>query len=367
MSWQLGLARIAAVTGSDLQRAAQAVGGGERLWRVGSAQLGRLLRIDGTLLAEVVAVRRAFDADAALRDLGARGIRHVASGDPDYPHALADLHDPPFGLFTMGRCLRDTLEAMAPVVAVVGSRRGTAFGLRFTRQVAAELGRRGAVVISGLALGVDAGAHEGALDVESPTLAVVGSGVDVPSPRRNDALRRRILADGTVISEYWPGTDPMPWRFPARNRIIAGLADAVVVIEAGEKSGALITADFALELGRSVLAVPGAPGAAASVGCNALLRAGAGMCEGAGDVVAELPHLRWRPARPEAQPVPDGLDGRIYRLLAREPMVTDELADHLVGVETAAVVAGLARLELTGLVVRGQAQRYWAAPLRGAA
>lgn len=363
MSWQLGLARLAAVTGGDLQRAAQAAGGGQALWRAGHARLGRLLRLDGDALAQVSAARRVFDVDAELRALDGRGIAHVPCGHADYPGALEELPDPPFGLFATGRPLRETLAAEAPVIAVVGSRRGTSFGLRFARGLAEELGRRGAVVVSGLALGVDAEAHEGALAADATTLAVVGSGVDVPSPRRNHALRARILAAGTVVSEYWPGTPPSPWRFPARNRIIAGLADAVVVVEAGERSGALITADFALELGRPVLAVPGAPGAAASVGCNALLRAGAGMCEGAEDVVAELPHLRWRRDAEVAPVVPEGLDGRIYELLVREPLQADVLVERLSDAGAGAVMASLARLELAGLVVRGQAQRFWAASL----
>jgi DNA processing protein len=367
VSWQLGLARIAALIGGDLQRAARAAGGGEALWRAGHDGLGRLLRVDAPVLAQVIAIRRSFDAEAELARLAAEGIRHVPCGHADYPGALDELPDPPFGVFTSGRPLCATLGATAPVVAIVGSRRGTAFGLRFARRLAEELGRRGAVVVSGLALGVDAEAHDGALAAGAATVAVVGSGVDVPSPRRNHLLRERMLAAGTVLSEYWPGTAPAPWRFPARNRIIAGLADAVVVVEAGERSGALITADFGLELGRPVLAVPGAPGAAASVGCNALLRAGAGMCEAAADVVAELPHLPWQQDRMALPPAPDGLDARIYELLVREPLLTDELAARLGDAGTAAVIASLARLELAGLVVRGQAQRFWAAPLRGAA
>ena len=155
-------------------------------------------------------------------------------------------------------------------------------------------------------------------------------------------------------------------RFPARNRIVAGIADAVVVVEAGERSGALITADFALEQGRTVLAVPGAPGAVASAGCNALLRAGAAMCEGVADVVAELPGACWRPDCRPAQSMPDGLDGQIYELLSREPLRIEELAGRMSG-DPASIAGALARLEIEGLVFRGQGQRFWASPLRGAA
>jgi DNA processing protein len=194
-------------------------------------------------------------------------------------------------------------------------------------------------------------------------VAVLGSGVDLASPRRHAALRERITTRGCVLSEYWPGTPPAPWRFPARNRIIAGVADAVVVVEAGERSGALITADFAVECGRPVLAAPGPPGAAASVGSNALLRAGAGMCEGADDVVAELPHLDWHAADgADSAPPPGGLDGEVYRLLQTEPLALEEIADRLAPTPPAAVAAALGRLEIDRRVLRGGHDRYWAAP-----
>ncbi len=174
------------------------------------------------------------------------------------------------------------------MVAIVGSRRATPQGLALARDLAAALVERGAVIVSGLAHGIDAAAHEGALRAGGTTVAVLGCGVDVPYPRRNRDLARRIRERGALVSEYWPGTPPAPWRFPARNRIVAGLAGAVAVVEAGRRSGALITADFALELGRPVLAVPGWPGAVASEGCNALLRAGAALLETAEDVIAEM-------------------------------------------------------------------------------
>jgi DNA processing protein len=167
------------------------------------------------------------------------------------------------------------------------------------------------------------------------------------------------------VSEYWPGTPPAPWRFPARNRIVAGLAGATCVIEAGRRSGALITADFALELGRPVLAVPGWPGALASEGSNGLLRAGAALLETADDVVAEMADPTWRDAGTPTTVVPEGLAGRIHERLALEPMAADALAEAL-GEDAAAVAAALALLEIEGLAVRGEGQRFWAAPLRGA-
>ncbi len=361
MSWQLGLARLAALLGRDLQRPVRAAGGGAGLWSATPSALERLLRIDSMTLGDVLTLRRSFDADAEHRALGARGIAHVGIGEPAYPARLSEIPDPPFGLFTMGAAA-DTPACDVPVIAVVGSRRPTTFGMRFAHSLCAALATRGAQVVSGLALGIDAEAHAGALSVGRPTIAVLGAGIDVSSPRSNDRLRSEILVLGGVMSEYWPGTEPAPWRFPARNRIVAGLADAVVVVEAGERSGALITADFALEQGRPVLAVPGAPGAAASVGCNALLRAGAAMCEGVDDVIAECAHLGWTQVTSgiSASDLPPGLDGQIYELLSREPLRADEIGAR-VGGNAGTVAAALGRLELDGYVVRGQAQRYWAA------
>ncbi len=366
MSWQLGLARLADLLERDLQRPARIAGGGARLWSASAAALERLLRVDTPLLAQALALRRGFDADAERAALMTRGIGHVGIGEPGYPVRLAELPDPPFGLFMIG--LTDAPGVDQPVVAVVGSRRPTTMGMRFAHDLAKGLAARGALVVSGLALGIDAEAHAGALAAGGPTLAVLGAGVDVSSPRTNDRLRAEILAEGGILSEYWPGTEPAPWRFPARNRIVAGIADAVVVVEAGERSGALITADFALEQGRPVLAVPGAPLAAASVGCNALLRAGAAMCESVEDVIAECAHLAWGGIGPSrgSCPAPAGLDGQIWELLGREPLRLDEIGAR-VGADAAAVTAALGRLELDGYVVRGQAQRFWAAPLAGAA
>jgi DNA processing protein len=365
VSWQLGLARWASHLGRDLQRAGRLAGGGQSLWQAPAGALEQILRIDAALAAELVGVRRSFDVQDEVARLAADGIRHIGWGDTDYPKRLGEIVDPPFGVFTAGTGdLGHPCER--PVVAIVGSRRPTSFGMSFARELASGLAARGALVVSGLALGIDAAAHAGALSAGCDTVAVLGAGVDVSSPRRNDGLRRDIVEGGLVVSEYWPGTEPAPWRFPARNRIVAGLADAVVVIEAGERSGALITAGFALEQGRPVLAVPGAPGAAASVGCNALLRAGAAMCETVDDVIDECAGRAWTDADEMTLLTPSGLDGQIFELLGREPLRPDEITLR-VGVDAAAVAAALGRLELDGYVVRGQAQRYWAASLRGAA
>ncbi|WP_217912969.1 DNA-processing protein DprA [Miltoncostaea marina] len=365
-AWPVGLARLAQALGRDLQRAARAAGGPERLWSCDRPGLGRALRAAGGDLDVAHRARARIDPAADAAALRAAGIAHVGPPHAAYPAALRELVDPPFCLFLRGRA-EEALARLAegPAVAVVGARRATVQGAAFARELGGELARRGAVVVSGLAHGIDAAAHEGALEAGGATVAVLGCGVDVPYPRRNRGLARRIAETGALVSEFWPGTPPAPWRFPARNRIVAGLCGAVAVVEAGRRSGALITADFALELGRPVLAVPGWPGALASEGCNGLLRAGAALLESADDVVAELRHPGWREVAPPRPPALEGLMGRVHERLAREPMAADALAEAL-GEDPGAIAAAIALLEVEGLAVRGEGQRFWAAPLRGA-
>lgn len=247
------------------------------------------------------------------------------------------------------------------MVAVVGTRRATRAGLDFTRQLAFDLAHRGAVVVSGLALGVDAAAHDGALAAGGETVAVLGSGVDRPSPARNARLATRLLERGGLVSEYPEGTEAARWRFPARNRIIAALAHAVVIVEAPERSGALITTDIALDMGRPIMAVPGSPWARSSRGSNALIRAGAALCECAEDVVAETPQLAWTEAATGTHPRPgapeDPLHARILGALDIEPLTRDKLTASI-GTSVPQISSALAALEIDGLVVEDEGGRY---------
>ncbi|MGH3003942.1 MAG: DNA-processing protein DprA, partial [Gaiellaceae bacterium] len=231
------------------------------------------------------AFRRGFDEAAFLRRLADRGLRWVARSDPAFPRRLHEIHDPPPGLFVRGSTPLDLDDA--PAVAIVGARACSAYGSSVAHQLARDLARAGAIVVSGLARGVDAQAHRGALEA-GPTVAVLGCGIDRDYPRAHATLAAEIAATGLIVSEYPPGVEPAPWRFPARNRIVAGLACATVVVEARERSGALITADLALDEGRDVLAVPGEITSHLSRGTNHLLRLGAVPVTCSGDVLAVL-------------------------------------------------------------------------------
>jgi DNA processing protein len=210
-------------------------------------------------------------------------VHLLPSSDPRFPTALLAIPDCPAKLWYIGRL--ETFEV--PAVAIVGSRAASAVALEIARHIAADLAARGIVVVSGLARGVDSAAHRGALTA-GRTIAVLGSGIDVVYPPEHVELARAIAADGLLVSEYAPGTEPHKGQFPMRNRIISGLSRAVVVIEAHERSGSLITARCALQQGRDVMAVPGNPLSGRSRGAHALIRDGAKIVECADDILEEL-------------------------------------------------------------------------------
>lgn len=357
----LGLIWIAGQLERDLQSAIRRAGGVRRLWEAGTDDLARVFARTPDVAPAFEGARRTFSASLArseLRDLDAWFSQIDVRGWHDW---FESTPDPPVGIIGLGTPIEDITATRSPRIAIVGARRPTAFGLQYSTDLAASLGRRGAVIVSGLAMGVDAAAHRGALVANAPTVAVLGCGVGVDHPRTNSELRKRILREGgTVMSEYWPTTTPTRWSFPARNRIVAALADAVVVTEASARSGALITADFALELGRPVLAVPGRPGSAISAGCHALLRAGAAFCETADDVVAELPDALWSdgPGPPQGGGSQvQALAGRIHVLLSAGPLSLPEITETLRRPATE-VAMSLTEMELAGMIASVDGQRY---------
>ena len=267
----------------------------------------------------------------------------VSRGRPGYPPLLVELHDPPARLYLRG----GAAEILArPSVAIVGARSCSAYGAQVARELARELAAAGVVVVSGLARGVDGEAHRGALMAGGLTVAVLGCGIDRDYPRAHAELARRIVQSGVVVSEYPPDVEPAPWRFPARNRIVAGLAKATIVIEARRLSGALITADFALELGREVFAVPGEITSSLSEGTNDLIRQGATPLLGAGDV---LEVLGIEPAPPRL-PITLSDEARsVWEALAAGVSTLDEIS-RLACVGSAEVAVALTELELAGLV-----------------
>ena len=303
--------------------------------------------------------RGAPDATAAMRDRAAKAIERARAdgiaalpwSDPAYPAALAAILDPPPVLWVRG----EIGVLGRPAVAIVGSRAGSAYALAVAERLAADLVDAGLVIVSGLARGVDSAAHRGALVNGGLTIAVLGSGVDVVYPREHTTLADHIEKDGAVISELVPGTPPLKPFFPMRNRIISGLSRAVVVIEAGEKSGSLITARCALEQGRDVLAVPGNVLTGRNRGAHALLRDGAKIVESADDILEELGMPMDRRSLPRARP---GAEDPILGCLAPgEPSDLDELAERC-GLSPARLLPRLFELEVSGAISRVGGGRF---------
>jgi DNA processing protein len=281
-------------------------------------------------------------------------IRAISTGSPDWPALLDQLGAAaPARLHVRGA--RRLAELCAePAVAVVGARRGSRAGEEFAFALSRGLAVAGVAVISGLALGIDAAAHAGALAANGRTVAVLGCGIDRIYPRQNVALGARIVEQGAIVSEWGAGVEPAPWRFPVRNRLIAALAGVTVVIEATRRSGALITADHALALGREVLAVPGSAWSPLGEGVNALLRAGATPVTSLDDLLDTLGLSASGGVRasalPDATPiVPGGSAGRAWRALRAEPCSPDALAIRL-GLGGPELARVLVALELDGLL-----------------
>lgn len=281
------------------------------------------------------------------------GVTVVVRGDPRMPRRLADDIDPPVVLFALG----DVGAAEGPTIAVVGTRRCSRAGVEMAHEIGRECARAGGRVVSGLAVGIDAGAHAGALAGGSgaaPPVAVVGSGLDVVYPSRSRALWHEVAARGAVLGEYPLGTPPARWRFPARNRLVAALADVVVVVESPRRGGSMYTVDEALERQRDVLAVPGSIRSAASAGTNWLLSQGAQPCCSVEDVLVAA-GLTAAPEEGEAaddpRPAPDGDGRRVLRAIGWEPASLDVLARRT-GLGLGALALALDGLEAGGWIDR---------------
>jgi DNA processing protein len=300
--------------------------------------------------------RAAARAEEAIKQSRAAGFLMVSLGGPDYPAQLAEIADPPPVLWVLG----DRSVLSLPSVGVVGSRSASPVSLMTARTLARELAEAGVVVTSGLARGVDGAAHEGALEGGGATVAVMGSGLDVVYPAQHASLARRIASQGAVVTELPPGARPHARHFPLRNRIISGLSRAVLVVEASERSGSLITARMALDQNRDVLAVPGSTLSGSHRVSHRLIKDGARLVETVGDVLDEIGWDR-EAARKVAPDDAGPLTGLAAVMALGEPYSVDELATRT-GRPTPAVLVELGELELAGRVTRVGGGRYarWA-------
>ena len=349
------------------------------------ADAGEILLTEGITREQAKALEdhKLDKADKILADCQRLGLRILTIQDAEYPGRLQNIYDPPCLLYVKGRL--PAIDETA-AVAVVGTRDCTPYGVACAEKLGYGLASGGAVVVSGLAKGIDAAASRGALRAGGVTVGVVGNGLDVHYPYESRYLHEDIAAAGVLLSEYPPGTEPAGNHFPARNRIISGLSLATLVVEAPERSGALITAETALEQGRDVFAVPGPIDAPASVGCNRLIRDGAGLVSDAWDILREYAgrfpeklkqdEAREQPAvlgyqarqKAEPKPVPPSLDlnkssltddqlNLLRAMSDEEPALVDDLIEQT-GIPTRRVLSALTLLEMEQLVTQHSGKRY---------
>jgi DNA processing protein len=316
-------------------------------------------------VAAIQAWQQQDDAHPVIREVRTithqcrkHGIGILAWPESHYPEQLRHIHDAPLVLYTLG----DTGLLARDQIGIIGSRKATRAGLDHARRFAEELSARELLVTSGLALGIDGAAHAGALDAGFPTMAVVGCGLDRTYPHQHRRLGERVIADGLMISEYPPGTPARAAHFPQRNRIISGLSRGVLVVEAGLRSGSLITARMALEQGREVFAIPGSVHSPVARGCHHLIKQGARLVETVDDILEELgawwsPPLTAEtadtsgPEQPGNGPLA-GLDSReiaVFEALGYDPQSTDALSSAT-GLPADQLMQSLLLLELQGLV-----------------
>ena len=326
-------------------------GGALNVWRQFTPALYETL---GHENFAVLADSRAVRCGPVLRALEALNAKALFLGDGDYPASLATIENPPDVLFMRG----SLPPPDTPVIAIVGSRRATRYGFSQARRIARELAEKGVTIVSGLARGIDAAAHWGALDAHGRTVAVLGSGVGNLYPPENKELAERILAEGgAIVSELAPDAPPFPYHFPVRNRIISGLSDGVLLIEAQRKSGPHFTVDYALAQGREVFALPGNVDAPGSELPLALLKEGAAICTCGQDI---LSHMGWEEKPPEQNSFllkEEDEQDPILRALAMEEKTLEELIAET-GLSASELGTQLTLLEISGKIERRAGRAY---------
>lgn len=351
--YYLGFNCVSGIGPARLDRLIAHCGSIEAAWFASQAEL-LAAGLESKAVAGLLAARGRIDLDAELERAERAGVQLVTREHAAYPAALAQIQAPPPLLYVRGQL--NAVDAWS--VAVVGTRSPTTYGREAARRVVGEIAAAGVTVVSGLAIGIDTAAHEAALEVGGRTIAVLACGADMVYPERNAALAERVCAQGALVSEFALGTRPTPQLFPVRNRIISGLSLGVLVIEAGVQSGALITAEFALEQGRDVFAVPGSIFSKVSQGPLQLIRSGAGVVTSGQDVLDAL-NLSAAVAQQEVQAVlpVDATEAALLDLVSYEPQHVDELRRQCAFPITL-VSSTLAVLELKGLVRQAGAMQY---------
>lgn len=327
------------------------------IWKAPLKEILNVGKIPVQDVQKIEKARQTINLDQELRKLKEKGIEIITLKDPRYPELLRYIHYPPPVLFIKGNLITKYKEA----IAIVGARKASPYGKTIAESLAKDLSQQGITIVSGVARGIDSAAHQGALEEKGLTIGVLGCGLDVVYPPENKKLYQEIAQKGSLITEYPLGTVPLALNFPARNRIISGLVKGVIIVEAGERSGALITADFALEQGREVFAVPGNIRSKVSKGTHKLLKQGACLIEKAEDVMEVFDLTLPDSARTETPSKVDSLPLEEKQLLEKigwESRHIDEIIRDFKG-DIAQVSSLLTILEIKGLVKHDAGQRYF--------
>jgi DNA processing protein len=349
----LGFNLVRGIGAVRLRSLIEHFGSAEAAWNASPEEL-RASGIGAKIMARLLALRTDVDVDRLWEETTKRGIKVLTSDDSEYPARLREIEQPPPVLFVRGEWVVEDQIA----VAIVGTRRITAYGRQVTEDLTAHLAAHGITIVSGLARGVDEVAHSAALAAGGRTAAVLGSGVDRIYPPENRALAEKIMQRGALLSDYPLGTPPESSNFPPRNRIISGLTMATIVVEAGDTSGALITAGFAAEQGREVFAVPGSILAPQSRGANKLIQNGAQPLLSPEDVLQMMHLHRVGEQRVARKMLPaDETESKILDTLGNEPLHVDEIRSHT-GLPVERVSAALVMMELKGLVRQVGSMQY---------
>lgn len=340
------LISIPGLGGKSIRGLMKVYGSARSIWEASCHDWPHHVQLPRTAVAAMEKYKKQYDWDESVKRLHRHQTRVVTLWDDEYPLLLSQTFNPPPVLFYQG-----DFSLSPKIMAVVGSRKATAYGLSAARDLSGDMARNGIVVVSGGARGIDTRAHRGALSAQGKTIAVVANGLDTCYPPENSRLFQEIVdAGGAVVSEFPFGVRPLPQHFPARNRIIAGLARGVVVIEAAVRSGSLITADFALEEGRDVFAVPGSIYSAMSKGTNSLLQKGAALLTGVQDILDEY---AWGAEKREQTKVLTALtleESAILSIMPKDEVLSVEDIIGRTGLTASAVTTSILQLQLQGLV-----------------
>lgn len=348
----LQLMAIPKVGETRIRQLIDTFGSPENVFQASAAQLSALPRMSETLANDILTYRDSKWIDQQLKLMDDYQVTMTTLWDAEYPAKLKMIFDPPPVLFIRGELRQEDDFA----IGVVGTRQATHYGKQVTNKLCQEMALRGLTIISGLARGIDTVAHKATIAAKGRTVAVLGCGLDVVYPPENKKLYQEIEISGAIISEYPMKTTPEPGNFPGRNRLISGLSLGVLIVEAGQKSGALLTAEFAADQGREVFAIPGNIYSPASIGPNQLIRNGAKIVTEVEDIISELRALpqsisqrKGLDKKPAPQLSPDEI--RVYEALSVEPKHIDALSEEL-GLATPILLAQLLQLELKGAVLQ---------------